>query len=111
MSMLGSPTVLMTGPAANHSIFSNNSLIFTQTKAMNALPPYSFVPFGGGPRMCPGNEFARIEVLVAMHYIVRQFRWEMCCREESYKKDPTPTPVLGLPIELATRRFPENALS
>lgn len=44
--------------------------------------------------------------MVAMHYIVRQFRWKICCKEETYMKDPTPTPVLGLPIELETRSLP-----
>uniref|UniRef100_A0A0E0LLD2 Cytochrome P450 n=1 Tax=Oryza punctata TaxID=4537 RepID=A0A0E0LLD2_ORYPU len=79
--------------------FENNS----------SIPPYCFVPFGGGPRMCPGNEFARTETLVTMHYLVTQFRWKMCCKEESYKKDPSPTPLLGLPIELEPRCLPENA--
>jgi cytochrome P450 family 26 subfamily A len=59
--------------------------------------------------MCPGNEFARTETLVAMHYLVRQLRWKLCCKEEGYRKDATPMPVLGLPIELETRSPPEYA--
>ncbi|CAI9087827.1 OLC1v1022003C1 [Oldenlandia corymbosa var. corymbosa] len=31
--------------------------------------PFSFVAFGGGARSCPGNEFARMETLVMMHYL------------------------------------------
>jgi cytochrome P450 len=42
-----------------------------------AVPPFAFVPFGGGARVYPGNEFARVETLVAVHYIVRRFRWKL----------------------------------
>ena len=37
MSVLGSPTVLLAGPAANHFIFTNESLALTQTRALHAL--------------------------------------------------------------------------
>ncbi|KAJ6797606.1 cytochrome P450 716B1-like [Iris pallida] len=65
-----------------------------------SVPPYSFVAFGGGPRICPGNEFARLETLVMMHYVVTRFRWELCCKEDAYRRDPMPSPTDGLPIRL-----------
>ena len=48
--------------------------------------PYTFIPFGGGPRMCPGKEFARLQILVFLYNVVKGFRWE--------------SEVHGLPIRL-----------
>jgi len=70
-----------------------------------AAPPCSFVAFGGGPRICVGMEFARIETLVTMHYLVRRFRWKLCCKEDTFARDSMPTPLHGLPIELENRPF------
>lgn len=64
-----------------------------------STPPYCFIPFGGGPRMCPGYEFARIETLVAIHHLITQFTWKLCA-DDSYKRDPMPVPVQGLPIQI-----------
>ncbi|KAK6119199.1 hypothetical protein DH2020_047047 [Rehmannia glutinosa] len=62
--------------------------------------PYSFVPFGGGPRMCLGKEFARLEILTFLHNIIRRFRWNLLIPGEKIKCDPIPTPEKGLPIRL-----------
>lgn len=63
-------------------------------------PPYTFVPFGGGPRTCPGNEFARMEILVFLHNIGKNFRWNLVNPCEQVIMDPMPSPVDGLPIKL-----------
>ncbi|RWR93409.1 cytochrome P450 716B1-like protein [Cinnamomum micranthum f. kanehirae] len=65
-----------------------------------SIPPYSFVPFGGGIRICPGNEFARLETLIAIHYLVTQFGWKLCCKDDTFIRDPMPVPSQGLPIQL-----------
>ncbi|KAK2985236.1 hypothetical protein RJ640_015944 [Escallonia rubra] len=59
----------------------------------------SFVPFGGGPRMCPGNEYARIAILVFVHNVVTKFRWEKLL--PNYERVLTtfiPTMAQGLPV-------------
>ena len=63
-------------------------------------PPCSFVAFGGGPRICVGMEFARIETLVAMHYLVRRFSWKLCCKENTFVRNIQPWPLHGLPVQL-----------
>ncbi|KAK4492782.1 hypothetical protein RD792_000104 [Penstemon davidsonii] len=64
--------------------------------------PFSYVPFGGGPRMCLGKEFARLEILIFLHNVVRKFRWDLKipAGDEKIIYDPIPTPVEGLPIRL-----------
>ncbi|KAL6647620.1 hypothetical protein ACP70R_015057 [Stipagrostis hirtigluma subsp. patula] len=72
-----------------------------ESPAAAAIPPYSFVPFGGGARVCPGNEFARVETLVAVHYIVTRFRWKLAAGcDGSFSRSPMPYPSQGLLIEI-----------
>lgn len=67
--------------------------------------PYTFVPFGGGPRMCPGKEYARLEILVFMHHLVKRFRWEMLVPHEKIVVNPMPIPAKGLPVRLIPHSY------
>lgn len=62
--------------------------------------PFTYIPFGGGPRMCLGKEFARLEILVFIYNVIKDFRWKLLIPNEKIEYDPMPTPVLGLPILL-----------
>ena len=63
-------------------------------------PPYTFVPCGGGPHMCLGKEYARVEILVFIYNVVTRFKLEMGNPKENIIYNPTPMPENGLPIRL-----------
>ncbi|KAH6795925.1 hypothetical protein C2S51_036911 [Perilla frutescens var. frutescens] len=75
-----------------------------------AIPPHTLIPFGGGPRMCPGNEFARIETLTMIHYLVTRFEWKLCLKENTLSRDPMPIFKQGLPIQIQIKRPLDHAL-
>ncbi|CAI9111748.1 OLC1v1012056C1 [Oldenlandia corymbosa var. corymbosa] len=62
--------------------------------------PYTFIPFGGGSRMCPGNEYARLAILTFLHYVLNEFKWEQIIPNEKISYFPIQTPAQGLPIRL-----------
>ncbi|XP_052308844.1 beta-amyrin 28-monooxygenase isoform X4 [Populus trichocarpa] len=62
--------------------------------------PYTFVPFGGGGRVCIGNEYSRPQILVFMHNIVKRFKWDLLIPDEKVTYDPMPAPSHGLPIRI-----------
>ncbi len=49
---------------------------FTPDKVKDQIP-YSYLPFGGGPRLCIGNQFAMLEMLLIVSYVVRNFQLQL----------------------------------
>ncbi|PWA42746.1 cytochrome P450 90D2 [Artemisia annua] len=46
-----------------------------QDKDMNNGSNIGFTPFGGGLRLCPGLDLARLEASIFLHHFVTEFRW------------------------------------
>ncbi|KAJ0981475.1 hypothetical protein J5N97_009730 [Dioscorea zingiberensis] len=62
-----------------------------------------FTPFGGGPRLCPGYELARVEISVFLHHLVTRFRWEVV-EKDKLVFFPTTRTLKGFPINVQPRR-------
>ena len=41
---------------------------------MQRIPRYAYFPFGGGPRICIGNNFALMEAALVLATIARKYR-------------------------------------
>jgi len=48
---------------------------------VKARPTYAYIPFGGGPRLCIGNNFALMEMQVALVHLVRAFDYRTTRRD------------------------------
>ncbi|KAI3913833.1 hypothetical protein MKX01_004083 [Papaver californicum] len=58
-----------------------------------------FTPFGGGPRLCPGYELARVEISVFLHHLVTTFSWAPA-EEDKLVFFPTTRTLKRYPIYL-----------
>ncbi|RYY10280.1 MAG: cytochrome P450, partial [Cytophagaceae bacterium] len=43
-------------------------------QAQPPLPPYGYLPFGGGPRLCVGSHFALTELQLVLIQTVRRYQ-------------------------------------
>jgi cytochrome P450 len=68
------------------------------------IPRYAYFPFGGGPRVCIGNQFAQMEAVLLLATIARRFRPLV---PAGAVVEPVPTMTLrprgGLPVILRQR--------
>ncbi|KAK1371853.1 Beta-amyrin 28-oxidase [Heracleum sosnowskyi] len=73
--------------------------------AGNGPAPCTFVPFGGGSRLCPGREYGRLEILVYLHNIVTRFRLEKVSPQEKIALHFLSVPMEGLPLRLIRHKL------
>ncbi|CAK7329874.1 unnamed protein product [Dovyalis caffra] len=71
--------------------------IFDPSRFEVAPKPNTFMPFGNGVHACPGNEIAKLEILVLIHHLVTKFRWEVVGSQNGIQYGPFPVPQQGLP--------------
>jgi len=45
-------------------------------------PPFAYFPFGGGPRLCIGNQFAMMEMQFLLAMLVTQFQFKLAQNHE-----------------------------
>ncbi|TKY60180.1 Beta-amyrin 28-oxidase [Spatholobus suberectus] len=66
----------------------------------NVPAPYTCIPFGAGPRSCPGKDYTRFVVLNFIHILITKFKWEVILPDEKVSGALIPTPAEGIPIRL-----------
>ncbi|XP_010666620.2 abscisic acid 8'-hydroxylase 4 [Beta vulgaris subsp. vulgaris] len=60
------------------------------------IKAHTYMPFGYGAHACPGNEVAKLLMLVFIHHLVTHFRWEVVGPHSGVEYDPFPVPEQGL---------------
>ncbi|XP_076934049.1 abscisic acid 8'-hydroxylase CYP707A1-like [Bidens hawaiensis] len=70
---------------------------FDPSRFKVAPKPNTFMPFGSGVHACPGNELAKLEMLIMVHHLVTRYRWEVEGSESGIQYGPFPMPMHGLP--------------
>ncbi|KAI4314610.1 hypothetical protein L6164_027498 [Bauhinia variegata] len=69
-----------------------------------APKPNTFMPFGNGTHACPGNELAKLEILVLLHHLTTKYRWSVVGAQNGTQYGPFALPQNGLPIRLFPKK-------
>ncbi|XP_039004549.1 3-epi-6-deoxocathasterone 23-monooxygenase CYP90D1-like [Hibiscus syriacus] len=65
------------------------------------ISSYNFTPFGGGQRLCPGLDLARLEASIFLHHFVTNFRW--VAEEDTIINFPTVRMKKRMPVWVKPR--------
>ncbi|KAI4370807.1 hypothetical protein MLD38_019116 [Melastoma candidum] len=68
-----------------------------------APKPNTYLPFGNGVHSCPGNELAKLEILVLLHHLTTKYRWSLMGSQDGIQYAPFALPQNGLPMELSLK--------
>lgn len=68
-------------------------------------PPFTFMPFGGGHRTCPGQEYAHTVMMVFLHHLVLNYEWSMVNPNEKIVIDPMPVFQKGLQLKVTKKNL------
>jgi retinoid hydroxylase len=67
--------------------------------------PFTFIPFGGGPRLCLGQNFAMTEMRIILAQLVRDYEWELLPDQDlTPRLFPSPTPKKGMQVVFRERQ-------
>jgi retinoid hydroxylase len=65
---------------------------------------YNFIPFGGGPRVCLGQNFALAEMYVTLAVLLRDYTWELLPDQDlTMVRIPVPRPKSGIVVRFGKR--------
>jgi (+)-abscisic acid 8'-hydroxylase len=100
---------------------SNNPLVLTRASGSQVSPkPGTFLPFGSGVHACPGNDLAKLEMLVLVHRLVTNYRYVLRVTTRTYsggdpgRQRPDPAAmcrVLVVPTRARRRSTDDRLLS
>ncbi|CAK9228147.1 unnamed protein product [Sphagnum troendelagicum] len=68
-------------------------------------PPFTYMPFGGGPQICLGMEFACTKMVVFLHHLVLNYESLMVNPNEGVVQNPLPVFQKGLPLKIKISKF------
>ena len=72
-------------------------------RAEHKQKPFAYIPFGGGPRLCLGQNFALIEMRIMLALLLRHYRWELLPDQDlTFSLFPFPQPKSGIQVHFST---------